>query len=109
MVDPFKKDNSIFNDQLSKYLGPKVAAAALPQGLPIESLGPLIAAIAANDIAALKNIPGVTPSIIQSSVKALQEAFLVSFRYVWVSAGCFTVIAIVGNYVSLVYAIYLTG
>ena len=43
-------------------------------------------------------VPGITPQIIQASVGALLKSFSVGFRYVWVSAGCFTVVAAIGKF-----------
>jgi len=41
----------------------------------------------------LADIPGVTPQIIGAGVGGLFEAFSIGFRYVWIAAGCFTVVA----------------
>ncbi|KAK5057513.1 hypothetical protein LTR84_011513 [Exophiala bonariae] len=89
--------NAIFNNVLSNNLGPKIAAAALPLGLPAESLGPLIGALTAHDNAALAQIPGVNEDIIGAAAGALLDAFGLAFRYVWVAAGCFALLALIAS------------
>lgn len=87
--------SAIFNGTLANELGAKIAAAVLPLGLSPNSLGAFIGALSANDAKALMNIPGVTPQMIGAGVVALKEAFSVAFRWVWVAAGCFSVLAVV--------------
>ncbi|KAG4444107.1 hypothetical protein IFR05_000460 [Cadophora sp. M221] len=85
--------NAIFTGKFSANLGTKIAGAVLPLGLPASSLPAFIGALASSDTAALGDIPGVTPEIIGAGVGGLFEAFSIGFRYVWVAAGCFTVVA----------------
>lgn len=67
-------NNALFNSALSTEIPKKVAAAVLPLGLPIESLGMLIGALATNDQALLAEIPGITPTIIGAAANALTRA-----------------------------------
>merc|ERR1712093_366232 len=85
--------NAIFTGKFSANLGTKIAGAVLPLGLPASSLPAFIGALASSDTAALADIPGVTPQIIGAGVGGLFEAFSIGFRYVWIAAGCFTVVA----------------
>lgn len=96
-ADSFYLDNAIFTGKFSANLGHKIAGAVLPLGLPATSLPAFIGALASSDNAALAGIPGVTPQIIGAGVGGLFEAFSIGFRYVWVAAGCFTVIAAIGK------------
>ena len=76
-------------------MGPKIAKAVLPLGLPTSSLPEFIGDLATNNSTALQTVQGVTPQIIQAGIRGLYEAYTVGFRFVWVAAGCFTVIAAV--------------
>lgn len=67
----------------------------LPLGLPESSLPAVIGDLAANNATALAMVEGVTPEIIGAGVGGLFEAYSLGFRFVWVAAGCFTVIAAV--------------
>ena len=87
--------NAIFTAKFTANLGPKIAGAVLPLGLPISSLSSLIEALAANDQSAIPSIPGITPQIIRAGAGGLFEAYSIGFRFVWISAGCFTVVAVV--------------
>jgi len=86
-------DNAIFTAKFSANLGPKIAAAVLPLGLPETSLPLLIGDLAANNLTGVATIPGITAEIIGAGVGGLFEAYSLGFRFVWVAAGCFTVIA----------------
>jgi MFS family permease len=89
--------NAVFNHGVAANLGSKVAAATIPLGLPPASIGPLIVGLTSGDAAAAGQVPGATPAIIKVAVLALQEAFVIAFRYVWVAAGAFALVALVGT------------
>jgi hypothetical protein len=91
--------NAIFNAALTQNLASKIAAATLPLGLPETFLGPLIGALAANNATALAGIPGATPSIVGAGAEALLDAFAVAFRNVWIAAGAFALLALIGKYI----------
>ena len=80
---------AIFSSKISSSLGSNIAAAVLPLGFPPQNLEAFIGALAGQDQAALAHIPGVTPQIIGAGVHALQEAYLSSFKPVWIAAACF--------------------
>lgn len=88
--------NAVFHHGVAQNVVPKVAAAALPLGLPVESLGPLIAALMAGDTSALAQLAGITPQIVEAATRALKESFIMAFAYVWAVAASFTAVAIIG-------------
>ena len=90
-------DNAILSGHLNTHLGANIAAAVLPLGLPETSLGDLITALADQDNAALAGVPGISNEIIGAAVGALKSTYSVAFRWVWVSAGSFTIVAAVGK------------
>ncbi|CAK7206933.1 hypothetical protein SEUCBS139899_009740 [Sporothrix eucalyptigena] len=85
--------NAILSGHLNKYLGANIATAVLPLGLPETSLDDLITALANQDNAALATVPGISDDIIGAAVGALKSTYSVAFRWVWVAAGSFTVVA----------------
>jgi hypothetical protein len=88
---------AVFNHGIATNLGSKVAAATIPLGLPSTSIGPLLASLTSGNAAAAERVPGVTLAIIKAAVLALQEAFVIAFRYVWIAAGAFTLVAFAGT------------
>lgn len=89
--------NAIFNSAMSQNVASKIAAATLPLGLPETSLGPLIGALIAHNATALAEIPGADPDIIEAGNEALLDAFTIAFRNVWIAAGAFALLAIIGE------------
>jgi hypothetical protein len=88
-------DYAIFSEKLTANLGTKISEAVLPLGLPVSSLTAFIGDLADQNTTALVTVPGVTPKIIGAGVGGLYEAYSIGFRFVWIAAGCFTVIAAV--------------
>lgn len=86
-------DNAIFTAKFTENLGPKIAGAVLPLGLPASSLPAFIGDLAANNQTALTTVPGVTGQIIGAGVGGLFEAYSIGFRFVWVAAGTFMLLA----------------
>lgn len=89
--------NVVFNHGLSKNLSPKVAAAVLPLGLPEKSLGAVVEALTNSNYTAVAKIPGINDKIIAAVALASREAYIIAFRYVWVAAGTFTFVALLGE------------
>ncbi|KFY39710.1 hypothetical protein V495_05775 [Pseudogymnoascus sp. VKM F-4514 (FW-929)] len=89
--------NAILVGKLNTNLGPRIAAAVLPLGLPMSSLPDFITALNNQNTAALGKIPGVTGQIIGAGLGGLREAYTQGFRFIWVAAGCFTVAAAVAS------------
>lgn len=90
--------NAIFTHTLSTNLASKVPAAVLPLGLPPSSIGLFIIDMTSGQQDALSNIPGISGRIIQAGSDAVLDSFSVAFRYVWVTAGCFTFIALMAAF-----------
>jgi len=85
--------NAVFTAKLSGSIGPKIAGAVLPLGFNPQYLPELIGGLASNNVTAIGLVPGVTPAIIGAGVGGLLEAYATGFRFVWISAGCFVVVA----------------
>lgn len=85
--------NAIFTHKLSTNITKKIPAAVIPLGLPPSSLGPLIGDLTSGHTAAASQIPGATPAIIDAGANALMESFVNGFRFVWITAGCFALVA----------------
>ncbi|KAH8886238.1 putative siderophore iron transporter [Thozetella sp. PMI_491] len=79
-------DAAAFNSRIKNYLVDYVANAASAAGLPASSLAGFITALTEGDTAALVTVPGVTPTIIEQGVSALQQAYADSIRIVFVIA-----------------------
>ncbi|KAH6986962.1 major facilitator superfamily domain-containing protein [Ilyonectria destructans] len=89
--------NAVFNSHISKDLPRDVANAVLPLGLSQTVLPDFIAALSANDQAALTSIPGVTPQIISAGAHGLKTAYVSSLRYLWVVSGAFALLAAISS------------
>jgi hypothetical protein len=92
---------AVFNHGIATNLGSKVAAATIPLGLPSTSVGSLIVSLTSGDAGAAEKVPGATIAITKAGALAVQEAFVVAFRYVWIAAGAFTLVALAGTVQSL--------
>ncbi|KFX98665.1 hypothetical protein O988_04249 [Pseudogymnoascus sp. VKM F-3808] len=90
--------NAVYNHSIASNLAPKVAAVTLPLGLPETSLVSLTAAIKSGDPQTLSAISGITPEIIATAGLALQETYVIAFRYVWVTAGAFSTAALIAAF-----------
>ncbi|KAH7133863.1 major facilitator superfamily domain-containing protein [Dactylonectria macrodidyma] len=87
--------NAIFSSTLGSYLEPEIAKVVIPLGFPADGLHQLIPALVNHDAQTLASIPDITPEITEAGYEGLQMAYLFSFRYVWVTAGCLSFVAIV--------------
>ncbi|MCJ1472599.1 hypothetical protein MMC13_001248 [Lambiella insularis] len=87
---------AIFHSKLSSNIPNKIAAAALPLGLPASSLPALIEDLVAQKTELMPKIPGISLKIIGASMDALLDAYCDSFRYVWIVAACFTLAGLIG-------------
>ncbi|KAK4897775.1 hypothetical protein LTR27_004547 [Elasticomyces elasticus] len=76
--------NAIFASGLSSNIGPKVAKAVLPLGLPATSIGPLIAALGLGSADALQDVPGVTNDVTSAAGLAIKQSYVVAFRHVFI-------------------------
>ena len=89
-------NNAIFNSALFQ-LGPKIAAASVPLGLPPSSLGSLITGLASGNQAALQHTKGLTPQIMKAALEAFYSVYNLAFRNVWICATCLACAAVVGK------------
>lgn len=89
---------AIFNSALATEIPSKIAAAALPLGLPPTSLGMFIGGLTTHNETIISHVPGVTPEIIGAGANALVRAFGVGFRNCWIAASCFGAVAVIGTY-----------
>lgn len=94
--------NAIFASGLTKNLAPKVIAAVIPLGLPMESVAPLIGGLSAGNMTMVKGIPGVTTKIIGAAGVAIKQAYVVGFRDVFITGAAFSILGIVGKSLALV-------
>lgn len=90
-------DTAIFNSLLSTKISENIPATAISLGLAPQYIGAFIGALTANDQAALAKIPGVTPEIIAAGVHTLQEAYLNSFKGVWIAAAVLSGVTLLGQ------------
>lgn len=89
-------DTAVFNSQLS-HLPNNIAQKVIPLGLPESSLPSLVQALATGDIPGLAEVPGVNAKISGVAIGALRQTFVDSFRGVWITAACFTAVAVLGT------------
>ena len=89
--------NAIFTHTLSENLASKVPPAVISLGLPPSSIPSFIGNMTSGttNALALAQIPGISGPIIEAGGHAILEAFAVAFRYVWISAGCFSFVAMI--------------
>lgn len=90
-------DNAIFISETNRIPG-NVASAGLKKGLPASSVDEFVGYIMAHNQTAVASIPGVTPAIITAGTSAMLDTYAVAFRYVWISAIPFLVVAAIGTY-----------
>ncbi len=81
------------NTHLNNYIPGYIATAALEARLPPASIKAFVEALAGDDPAALKTIPGVTPAIIAAGVAALKQALADGIRVVFIIAAPFGAVA----------------
>lgn len=82
-------------DSLSSRLPTYLSEAAAKAGLPSSSIPLFVAALASGDETGLASIPGVTPSAIQQGLRAAQQAYADSLRFIYIIAAPFGVVACV--------------
>jgi hypothetical protein len=90
--------NAIFSHGLSSNLFPKVTAAVTSLGLAKEEIGPLIGALSTGDVTLAESLPGVTLQVIGAAGLAMNEAYVIGFRDVFVCGGAFSVVALIGEF-----------
>ena len=86
---------AVFSSRLKERLPSYVARAAIAASLPPSSVPAFVEAIAGENIAGLRDIPGMTPAIIAAGLAAFKQAFIDSARIVYIIAAPMGVLAIV--------------
>ncbi|KAH7121399.1 major facilitator superfamily domain-containing protein [Dactylonectria macrodidyma] len=89
---------AIFSSQTTKYLVPDTSKAALEAGLSPDSLQEFIQAIMSGNAEAAAEVPSASMEIIMAATDALKEAYVKSFRYLWVFSACASVLGLLGVY-----------
>ncbi|KEF57072.1 uncharacterized protein A1O9_07262 [Exophiala aquamarina CBS 119918] len=89
--------NAVFNKVLAENLAQRIAAAATAGGLPESSLTSFIEAIVSGDEITLQEIPNATSEVIAAATVAMKDAYSIAFRYVWVTAGAFGFVGLIGE------------
>ncbi|KAH6854698.1 major facilitator superfamily domain-containing protein [Chaetomium sp. MPI-CAGE-AT-0009] len=84
--------NAVYNAAMARLDG-NVGDAVVPKGLPVEELPRFVTALVGSNETALGRIPGATPEIIDRGTTALLDTYVVAFRHVWITAGCFVAVA----------------
>jgi protein-S-isoprenylcysteine O-methyltransferase Ste14 len=98
--------NAVFNEALSD-LARNVGGVVVPKGLAEKDVPLLVAALLKrNETAAAANL-GVTPEIVDSGFDALLDTYVVAFRHVWITAGCFVAVGALGMSGSIVLSRWL--
>lgn len=69
--------------------------AVQPLGFAQVNIARLATAAATENAAAMTAVPGVTAEILQAALVATQRAYADSFRWIWVLAAPFGIIAVV--------------
>lgn len=90
--------NSLFSSQLSKHLAPTIAAKVLPLGVTAEMLPQIIEAAATLEVGSIMKIEGMTPQIFEAAIQGMYQAYTPAFRNLWIAAGCFALLATIGQF-----------
>jgi hypothetical protein len=86
------------SSEVKKNLAKRVAAAVIPLGLPIPSVGPLLMALASQDPTAMMMVPGVSLPIIGAATDATMKTYAAAFRYVYSLQGASDLEMIVADF-----------
>lgn len=97
---------SVLSNQLTKYMPQYVVPAATGAGLPESSLTELFAGITAGSF---ETVPGITPAIQAAVGSAVQQAYAMSFRTVFLCTLPFGAIILVAAIISPNVEDYLTA
>lgn len=91
-------NNAIFTSSLSTEIPSRVAAAVIPLGLPVTSIGALIEALESESAAAIAAVPGATAQIAGAAGEAVLQSYAISFRWAWVCSACFCAVGAISEY-----------
>ncbi|KAL8276175.1 hypothetical protein RQP46_011433 [Phenoliferia psychrophenolica] len=88
---------AILTTTTTKNIPAAIVAAVVPLGLPPSSLPAFIPALLAKNMAALGQIPGVTPQILGAAVGGVEKGLAQSLRILWLAIVPFAVIGAVAT------------
>ncbi|KFZ03435.1 hypothetical protein V502_10950 [Pseudogymnoascus sp. VKM F-4520 (FW-2644)] len=86
----------IFSSKIATFMPAEIAKATIAAGLPLTSVPDLLLAVGSGDPAAIQQVPGVTPQIMQAMSMGMKEAYAKSFRFIWFSLIPFVVLTLAG-------------
>ena len=87
--------NAIFASTLTSNLAPKVTKAVVPLGLENTNIGLLIGALTSGNLDLAESIPGINPEIIAAAGLAIRQAYVLSFRNVFICGAAFMAVGII--------------
>lgn len=82
-------------NRLADNIKNNVAPALVQAGLPPASVEPFIMAVEAQNMAAIERIPGVSPTIVQTGIASLTQAYGQAFKITWLATISFGVLSFV--------------
>jgi uncharacterized membrane protein YwzB len=85
---------TIFQSKAHTIVPERVASAAVAAGLPQSSI-PEFLSILMGSIGDITSVPGATPNIIAVAQLAAKNAYVESFKYVWLTSIAFGVVALI--------------
>lgn len=85
--------SAVVTQKLDVYIPSYVTRSVALAGLPESSISAFIQALTANNSEQLAKVPGVSQSIIQAGVHALQQAYADGIRYTYIIAAPFLLLA----------------
>ncbi|KAF2816399.1 MFS general substrate transporter [Mytilinidion resinicola] len=85
---------TIIDSIVGKDLVKDISKAVLRLGLPMTSLPAFILALAAGEQAALLQVPGITPQVIDAGVLALKHVYMHAFRIIYLLGMASSLIAL---------------
>lgn len=88
----------MLQNKVNSNIKTHVIPALIKAGLPIDSIKPFVAALAAGDTASLAKIPGVTPTILQTAVATFRDAYARSFKTVYLATIVFGGLSFIASF-----------
>ncbi len=92
---------SIFEAILSSKLTElpaDVMSRVLPLGFETQYAETLLIGLASQNISQIQSIPGMTPQIVVAATLGVKDAYMASFRNVWIAAAAFAAVAMLRKY-----------
>ncbi|KAH8885922.1 MFS general substrate transporter [Thozetella sp. PMI_491] len=82
-------------NQINNLQG-NIASAGISAGLAQAEVTDFVTAILQKNTTTLEAIPGITQNIVEAGYAAYGDTFVTGFRYVWITAECFVLVAGIG-------------